>query len=107
MSYYIYHHLTLAMPQDVNATIDEELYVNMSWLPPKLNKRHGSLLSYVINCTGVTTGDVLSVETQNTTGGLQLDEYKVYQCCVAAVSQAGIGNPSCILITSQGRGTIV
>ena len=94
------------MPQGLSVTTDEETHItDISWLPPTLNKRYGSLLAYAINCTGAKTGDLLTIETENTTHRLQLEQHEVYQCCVAVVNQAGIGNPSCVLIRTHSGGT--
>lgn len=100
---YLWHFYTAA-PVDLDVTVNDQHYVNISWMQPWMATRHGSLLYYVLNCSMAEeeVGTPM-IGTQKTMAGLQLLPYQTYQCCVSVVNEAGNGYPACeLFVTNEG-----
>ena len=84
----------------------------LSWQrPPTHSRGHGNISNYFINCStnlhrnarreertiNVSTDAILHV---------QLQPYRLYNCCVAAVNEAGRGSSSCQTVITHEAGKL-
>ena len=80
-----------------------KLMHRLSWQRPPIHyTRQGTLLNYFVNCSsmGARREDQTTYVTHSSTS-LRLQPYRPYNCCVAAVNEAGRGNQSCQTITTH------
>ena len=79
-------------PQAVAANVNDSRSIYVIWDPPTPEDRNGIILSYVINVTGVETGEQIQLtsgsESVNVTA---LTPYTTYFCIVAASTVVGSG----------------
>ena len=75
--------------------------------PPVHTTRHGNISNYFMNCSTLhkdarREGWTTNISSINTTIQAWFQPYRFYNCCVAAVNEAGRGNSSCqIFITHE------
>lgn len=78
----------------------------MSWQPPITAKKHGNVTEYFVNCS--TEGfDEQTFNTPSTEDFLLLQPYALYQCCVFAINQIGLGDPACKTVFTHEEGEYV
>ena len=79
-------------PQNIIAQPSSARSLNITWNPPAAAEQNGIITSYVVNITGVETGEQLQLTSQsqsvNVTG---LTPYTTYLCIVAASTTIGPG----------------
>ena len=95
----------IASPIRFQATIDDSNLCTLNWQPPNITKRHGTIQHYLVNCSteDMREGNWTVLATNTTT---RLQPYQFYNCCVAAVNEAGRGNLSCQTIITHEAGTV-
>ena len=89
-------------------TCEESNLCTLSWQrPPTYSRRHGKIQSYFFNCTTMegTRSDDQSI-IYSTYTSISLLPYRFYNCCVAAVNEAGIGKLSCQTIITHEAGKL-
>ena len=96
-------------PVDLFVTVNESNNSTLSWLPPNaLMKRHGHILHYFINCSSSgINAETLIANTTVTEEWIALQPYTMYECCVFAVNEIGLGIPACQTLTINEAGTPV
>lgn len=98
--------LHVVAPVDFQVTVNESNNSTMNWLPPNmLMKRHGHILHYLINCSshGIDE-EILTTNTTVTEEWLVLQPHAMYECCVFAVNEIGLGIPACQTFTTNEAG---
>ena len=79
-------------PQNIIAQVSSARSVYIAWDPPASEEQNGIVISYIVNITGVETGERLQLISQsqsvNVTG---LTPYTTYLCIVAASTAIGPG----------------
>ena len=79
-------------PQNIIAQASSARSVYIAWDPPASEEQNGIIISYIVNITGVETGEQLQLTSQsqsvNITG---LMPYTTYLCIVAASTAIGPG----------------
>ena len=79
-------------PQNIIAQASSARSLYIAWDPPASEKQNGIIISYIVNITGVETGERLQLTSQsqsvNITG---LTPYTTYLCIVAASTAIGPG----------------
>ena len=76
----------------------------MNWDPPVVVKRHGNILEYLVNCSTQSFEEVIQ-NTSTAEAFLVLQPYTMYNCCVFAVNEVGLGDPSCKTIMTHEAGS--
>ena len=100
----------IASPTRFQATCEESNLCTLSWQrPPMYYRRQGTLLNYFINCSTVHRRDEsatnIMLSSTSVTLHVWLQPYQFYNCCVAAVNEAGKGNSACQTIITHEAGT--
>ena len=79
-------------PQTITAQASSARRLYIAWDPPAAAEQNGIIISYIVNITGVETGEQLQLTAQsqsvNVTG---LTPYTTYFCIVAASTAIGPG----------------
>ena len=79
-------------PQTTTAQASSARRLYIAWDPPAAAEQNGIIISYIVNITGVETGERVQLITQsqsvNVTG---LTPYTTYLCIVAASTAIGPG----------------
>ena len=97
-----------ASPMRLQVTCQELNWCTLIWQPPSINyRRQGTILNYfvtysIMNCR--REYQTINVTRFSTSTSLRLQPYRFYNCCVAAVNEAGRGNSSCQTIISHETG---
>ena len=106
MPYYyaVYH---VASPIRFQATVDHSNQCTLSWQPPNITKRHGTIQHYLVNCSTENLREDHNWTVLTTATSISLQPYRFYNCCVAAVNEAGRGSSSCQIIITHEAGTVI
>ena len=79
-------------PQNIIAQASRARSLYITWNPPVAGEQNGIITSYIVNITGVETGEQVQLTSQslsvNVTG---LTPYTTYLCIVAASTAIGPG----------------
>ena len=96
----------IVTPGTLWVTLDESNNATLSWQPPYIERRHGTILYYIVNCSAHWQGlrDEQTANTTFTNQTLELQPYTPYQCCVSAVNEVGRGTPSCLTFITHEAG---
>ena len=98
-------------------TCTESNWCTLTWQPPPINfKRQGTILNYFINCATVPDNkdarrddQIVNVTRFSSYANLVrawFQPYQIYNCCVAAMNEAGRGNSSCQTIITHEAGKL-
>ena len=100
-------HNSAVAPVDFLMAVNASNNSTLSWLPPNtLMKRHGHILHYLINCSSYgINGETLITNTTLTEEWIVLQPYTMYECCVFAVNEIGLGIPACQIFTTNEAGS--
>lgn len=100
---------TIASPIRFQATVDHSNLCALSWQPSNITKRHGTIQHYLVNCNSSTEDakEDYNWTVLTTTTFISLRPYQFYNCCVAAVNEAGRGSSSCQTVITHEAGTII
>ena len=91
-------------PQNVRNTARSSTTLNISWSPPLITQRYGTILRYNVSCLG---SDMLQFNqtTDNSTFSARmvgLRPYTNYSCCISAITTVAEGKKACTnTITSE------
>ena len=100
----IYYTLFLiAAPETLEVTLDESNNCRLSWDPPHISRRHGSIMGYLINCS-TQDDDVDIANTTSNAAQILLRPHAEYNCCVFAVNEIAEGHPICKTLTTYESG---
>ena len=79
-------------PQNIIAETSTSRSIYITWNPPLAEDQNGMITNYIVNVTGVETGEQVQLTTEsesvNVTG---LTPYTTYLCIVAASTAIGSG----------------
>ena len=100
-----------ASPMRLQVICEESNLCILSWQqPPIYYTRQGTLLNYFANCSTMDArrdDQATKYVTRSFTyTSLRLQPYRFYNCCVAAVNEAGRGNSACQTILTHEAGTL-
>ena len=99
-----------ASPMRLQVICEGSNSCTFSWQRPPIHyTRQGTLLNYFINCSTMGARRVdqtTSVTSSFTYTSLRLQPYRPYNCCVAAVNEAGRGNSFCQTIITHEAGKL-
>ena len=87
-------------------TINKSNNCTLNWLAPNTLKWHGHILQYLVNCSALGI-DEQTLITNATHEWLILQPYAMYECCVFAVNEIGLGDPACQTFTTNEAGIII
>ena len=104
----------IASPTRFQTICEESNLCTLSWQrPPMYYRRQGTLLNYFINCSTVhkdarrdESATNITLSSTNVTLHVWLQPYRFYNCCVAAVNEAGRGNSACQTIITHEAGKL-
>jgi hypothetical protein len=79
--------------------------------PPVLSRRQGNILNYSMNCSTLHKDArrdewTTNISTNATSLHAWFQPYRFYNCCVAAVNEAGTGNSSCQTVITHEAGKL-
>ena len=86
-------------------TLGESNNCTLTWQPPVIAKRHGHILEYFANCSSQSFDDEQTLNINTTVTLLILMPHVVYNCCVFAVNEIGLGDPACQTVVTYESGT--
>ena len=103
-----------ASPVRFQAICETSNLCTLSWQWPPIHSRgHGNISNYLINCSTLHNDDRRDEWTTNITHTSThailhawFQPYRFYNCCVAAVNEAGRGNSSCQTIITPEAGKL-
>ena len=100
-----------ASPMRLQVICEESNLCTLSWQqPPIYYARQGTLLNYFANCSTMDARRddqaTTNVTCSFTYTSLRLQPCLFYNCCVAAVNEAGRGNSACQTILTHEAGTL-
>ena len=94
-------------PQNITAQASSATNVYITWNRPAADDRNGIIINYIVNVTGVETGEQMQLfsvsESVNITG---LTPYTTYLCIVAASTAIGPGPFSTVTTVRTPRAGI-
>ena len=102
----------VASPVRFQMMCETSNWCTLSWQrPPIYYRGHGSISNYFVNCSTEHTDDrrddqTLDVTYSSTYATLRLQPYRFYNCCVAAVNEAGRGDSTCQTIITHEAGKL-
>ena len=82
-------------PQNVRNTARSSTTLSISWSPPLITQRYGTILRYNVSCLG---SGVLQFHqtTDNSTRMVGLHPYTHYSCCISAITTMAEGTRACL-----------
>ena len=92
-----------APPLDLRVTLDETNNCTLTWQPPVIAKRHGNISEYFVNCFSKSFDNEV-FNTSATAALLIFRPHAVYNCCVFAVNEIGLGDSACQTVTTYEAG---
>ena len=91
----------IASPMRFQVMCETSNLCTLNWQqPPVHSRRHGNILNYFVSCSALHKDArreewTTNVSTNATLYYAWFQPYRFYNCCVAAVNEAGRGNSSC------------
>ena len=91
----------IASPMRFQVMCETSNLCTLNWQqPPAHSRRHGNITNYFMNCSTLHKDArreewTTNMSSTNTTIQAWFQPYRFYNCCVAAVNEAGMGNSSC------------
>ena len=98
--------ILIAAPENLNITLDESNTCTLSWDPPHIATRHGTIMGYLVICSN-QYDDVDTANTSSNSLQLLLRPHAEYECCVFAVNEIGEGTPVCKTLVTYESGIIL
>lgn len=98
--------LVTAAPLGLDVTLDYSNNCSLSWTPPTIVKRHGSILEYLVNCSA-QDDDLQATNSTSNSLHLFLRPHATYHCCVFAINEIGLGNPACKTLVTFESGKVM
>ena len=98
--------ISIATPENLKITLDALNTCTLSWTPPRIATRHGTIIGYHVRCSN-QYNDVDAANTSSNTLQLLLKRHAEYECCVFAINEIGEGIPVCKTLVTHESGILL